>query len=322
MKPLISAFNSLKTKAKSLNSNPYQLAMTARRQAAQLKNLCPTKIEGVILDWSGTTADAHVIAPAVVFEEVFAKHKVPISNEEARKPMGLRKDLHITKILEIPEVQARWLEVKGRPSTPDDVNALFADFVPMQLEVLPRYSTLIPGTVTAVELLRSLGIKIGSTTGFTKDMVDILLTEARKQGYVPDSSVAGDEVLHGARPTPHMIYKNMDNLGIHLPGAIVKVGDTLGDVGEGLSAGAWTVGIWGLSNYTGIKSLEHLASLSTFELEKRQEHSRAILSQSGAHYLIKEISELPSVVNMINLRIEKGETPTTELIKKQGGLKL
>ena len=37
-------------------------------------------------------------------------------------------------------------------------------------------------------------MKIGSTTGFTKSMVDVLLEDAKKQGYVPDASVAGDEV--------------------------------------------------------------------------------------------------------------------------------
>ena len=33
-------------------------------------------LKAAILDWSGTTADKYVIAPAVVFVEVFKKHKV------------------------------------------------------------------------------------------------------------------------------------------------------------------------------------------------------------------------------------------------------
>ena len=53
------------------------------------------KIKGTVLDWSGTVADAYVIAPAVVFVEVFRKKGVEISMLEARGPMGLRKDLHI-----------------------------------------------------------------------------------------------------------------------------------------------------------------------------------------------------------------------------------
>ena len=52
-------------------------------------------LKACILDWSGTTADKYVIAPAVIFREVFEKHGVPITMKEARLPMGLRKDLHI-----------------------------------------------------------------------------------------------------------------------------------------------------------------------------------------------------------------------------------
>jgi phosphonoacetaldehyde hydrolase len=40
-------------------------------------------LKAAILDWSGTTADAHVLAPAVVFFEVFKKHGVPISMAES-----------------------------------------------------------------------------------------------------------------------------------------------------------------------------------------------------------------------------------------------
>ena len=90
-------------------------------------------INGVILDWSGTTADAHVIAPAIVFYEVFAKHDVPITMAEARLPMGLRKDLHIEKILEIPTVKQRWIDIKGEIPNKNTVNMLFKDFVPMQV---------------------------------------------------------------------------------------------------------------------------------------------------------------------------------------------
>ena len=91
-------------------------------------------VGAAILDWSGTTADAHVIAPAVAFCEVFAKHGVPISMAEARKPMGLRKDLHIEKILEIPQVHQRWIDIKGFKPTKETVDLLFADFVPMQVK--------------------------------------------------------------------------------------------------------------------------------------------------------------------------------------------
>ena len=49
------------------------------------------KLEAVILDWAGTTMDYGCMAPAVVFRKVFAEMGVPITMEEARKPMGAHK---------------------------------------------------------------------------------------------------------------------------------------------------------------------------------------------------------------------------------------
>lgn len=309
-------FNAFKVITRSFTGGLYRIPLATRLQSEQLQRLQnPTQLKAAILDWSGTTLDAHVLAPAVVFEAVFKKHGVPITNEEARAPMGLRKDLHIAAILARPEVQTRWLAIKGHQPTPQELDALFFDFVPMQLEVLQKYSTLLPGTVEAINELRSLDLTIGCTTGFFEAMVKVLREAAKKQGYILDSSVAGDQVKNGARPTPHMLYKNMDNLDVHLPGEIVKVDDTIAGVGEGLSAGTWTVGMWGFSNYTGIESLAQLATMSPAELEKRQERSREILFQkSGAHYLVKGPAQLVKVVLDINERMKQGETPTSSTI--------
>jgi len=268
------------------------------------------KLKAVILDWSGTTADKYVIAPAVVFQEVFHKQGVPISMKEARQPMGLRKDLHIRAITEIPDVKKRWKEKFNRDPNEDDVVEMFKDFVPLQLSCLAKYCTLIPGTVDTVHRLRNnYGLKIGSTTGFTEEMVEILLTESEKQGYVPDSSVAGDSVKNGARPDPHMVYKNMDNLNVSPIQSVLKVDDTVGGVGEGLSAGCWTVGLSRYSNYMDIDSLEHEEELTESEMAYKHNISKAILRQCGAHYVVDDITYLPCIVEDINMRLERGEKP-------------
>jgi len=281
-------------------------------QKERVNTIYKGPLKAAILDWSGTTADAHVIAPAIVFYNVFKKHGVPISMEEAREPMGLRKDLHIKKILEIPSVRDRWIKEKNRKPTDEDVDILFKDFVPMQLECLPEYSTLIPGTAKTVDILKNdFDLKIGSTTGFIKVMVDVLLEHAEKQGYVPDSSVAGDEVGNnmGFRPAPFMVYKNLENLGIFPIQSVVKVDDTVSGVGEGINAGCWAVGIYGLSNYTNINTLEEWNKMSRKEKEVRENKSKDKLLSSGAHYVIKTINELPDVVKDINNRLWCGEKP-------------
>lgn len=51
-------------------------------------------------------------------------------------------------------------------------------FTPIQLQCLPQYSKLIPGTVKTIDLLRrKYGMKIGLTTGFTRPMLNVLLNE-------------------------------------------------------------------------------------------------------------------------------------------------
>jgi phosphonoacetaldehyde hydrolase len=267
-------------------------------------------LQACILDWSGTTADKYVIAPAEVFRKVFSRQNVPISMKEARLPMGLRKDLHIAEITKIPEVRERWFDTYKQYPDNKDVDRMFEDFVELQLECLPKYSELIPGTTYAVHLLREkFNLKIGMTTGFTREMVDVLLKETKAQGYSPDCAVAGDDVLHGARPSPFMIYKNLDILNVHPIQSVVKVDDTVGGVGEGLAAGCWTVGLSRYSNYMDVDDLEHEKNLSMEEIDERNEKTKKILKESGAHYVVDSIIDLPNIVKDINMRLKQGEQP-------------
>ncbi|RMD60977.1 MAG: phosphonoacetaldehyde hydrolase [Alphaproteobacteria bacterium] len=267
------------------------------------------RIKAVILDWSGTTADAYVVAPAVVFVEVFKKQGVDITMAEARGPMGLRKDLHIKALTEVPEIRERWKAVHGRYPDQSDVDRMFADFVPLQLECLRQYTDLLPGVAEVTQALQKQGIKIGSTTGFVRSMVDILEEEARKQGYVPDASVAGDEVINGARPKPFMVYRNLDLLDVHPIQSVVKVDDTVSGVGEALEAGCWGVGVARYSNYMNFDSVEQANSAPAEEIERRLSYTRELLRKAGAHYVVDSIVDLPEVIEDINARLARGETP-------------
>ena len=267
------------------------------------------KVKGLVLDWSGTTADAYVIAPAVVFVEVFKKHGVEISMIEARGPMGLRKDLHIKALTEEPEIAERWKGVHGKYPGEDEVAKMFADFVPMQLDCLQKYTTLLPGVAETTQKLQKKGIKIGSSTGFVRSMVDILEADAKKQGYVPDASVAGDEVINGARPKPFMVYRNLDLMDISPIQSVVKVDDTVSGVGEALEAGCWGVGIARYSNYMNVDTIEQGENLSKKEIARRLAFTRETLRKSGAHYVIDTFDQLIDVIKDVNKRLARGEKP-------------
>ena len=267
------------------------------------------KVQAVILDWSGTTADAYVVAPAVVFVDVFKKQNVEISMAEARGPMGLRKDLHIKALTEVDEIKERWKGVHGKYPDQDDVDKMFADFVPMQLDCLRKYTNLLPGVADVTQRMQKQGIKLGSTTGFVRSMVDILEEEAAKQGYKPDASVAGDEVVNGARPSPHMVYKNLDMLGITPIQSVIKVDDTVSGVGEAVNAGCWGVGVTRYSNYMDVDTPEDGEKLSDDEIAKRQAHPKDLLEKAGAHYVIESIADIEPVIEDVNKRLANGERP-------------
>jgi phosphonoacetaldehyde hydrolase len=264
-------------------------------------------IQAVLLDWAGTTMDYGCMAPAVVFVEVYKRQGVPITMEEARIPMGAHKRVHIQQIGEIERVRRRWEEAHGRLPTDDDVSRMFAAFVPLQLACLSDYSELIPGTLDAVSAMRARGIKIGSTTGYTTEMMKINMDDARRQGYAPDSTVCASDVPAG-RPYPYMCLQNVINLGVSPVDACVKVDDTTPGIEEGLNAGMWTVGLAMSGNEIGLP-LKDVQALAAADRTRRRERAYTRMYQCGAHYVIDSIADLIPCLDDIEARIARGERP-------------
>ena len=264
-------------------------------------------LKGVILDWAGTTMDYGCYAPAVVFVKIYKEFGVEITMEQAREPMGAHKRVHILKISQIDAVRKKWTEVHGSPPTEDDVDRMFEKFVPAQLAVLTDYADLIPGCVEACEEFRKRGLKIGSTSGYMTEMMDLLAGEATARGYTPDSTVCAAQVPAG-RPAPWMCLRNAEHLGIYPMEAIVKVGDTVPDVDEGLNAGMWTVGLAVTGNEFGLNEAE-IAALEPEVCERRRERAYTRLAQAGAHYVVDGIADVPPLVDEINARLARGERP-------------
>ena len=265
----------------------------------------PVKL--VILDWAGTTMDYGCYAPAVVFVEVYKRHGVEITMEQARRPMGLHKRDHIKAISQIEQVAEAWKKAHGRPVTEQDVDAMFADFQPLQLACLADYADLIPGTLETVAALRERGIAIGSTTGYFTEAMELIKKEAARRGYVPDSSVCATQVPAG-RPHPWMVLQNMFNTGIYPSEAVVKVGDTKPDIGEGLNAGVWTVGLAKTGNEMGLNR-EEIEALDAETRERKLAQAREGLARSGAHYVVDTIADLLPVIDDVDTRLARGERP-------------
>jgi phosphonoacetaldehyde hydrolase len=161
-----------------------------------------SEIEAVIFDWAGTTVDHGCMAPLAAFLEVFRRRGITVSTSAARGPMGTHKRTHIERLANLPEVAAAWRNRFGRAPSAADVDAMFAEFVPLQMAVLRDHADPVPGCLEAIAALRSRGIRVGSTTGFTRAMMDVLAPEAARRGFAPDVIVTADEVRRRARPFP------------------------------------------------------------------------------------------------------------------------
>ena len=264
-------------------------------------------LKAVILDWAGTTMDYGCFAPAVVFVEVYKRNNVPISIEQARVPMGAHKKVHIRELSLTEDIAASWQEVHGRKPSEDDVEAMFQDFVPLQLECLADYADLIPGTVEAVARFRERGLEIGSSTGYTGEMMELLLEEARKRGYQPDASVCASDVPAG-RPHPWMCLENAKKLEVYPMESIVKIGDTLPDIWEGLNAGMWTIGLAKTGNEMGL-TLKEIDEFDPETCERRLKRAYDRMAQAGAHYVVDGIGDVEPALDEIQARVSRGEKP-------------
>lgn len=269
--------------------------------------MLPLHIRLAIFDWAGTTVDYGCFAPVAACIEAFRQIGIDVSAAEARLPMGLHKRDHLRAVLEMPGVAAQWQTRFGQAWTDTDLDRIYQQFLPLQGTEALRYSELIPGTLDAVAALRARGIAIGTTTGYPRAIGVPVAEKVAPLGYRPDHSVFTDDVPAG-RPSPWMIFRNMEALGVYPPACVVKIGDTVPDIEEGRNAGVWSIGLTETGSELGLTQAES-AELPDTELEQRLTRIGAKLSSAGAHAIICSIAELPRLIEQLNARLARGERP-------------
>ena len=264
-------------------------------------------VKAVIFDWAGTVVDYGSLAPMGAFVETFAEFGVPISVDEARGPMGMAKRPHIAAILALPRVAAAWAERHSHIPTQVDVDAVYAAFLPRNVAVATRFAALIPGVADVVAELRREGVKIGSTTGYTREIMAKILPAAAAQGFAPDSLACTGDTPDG-RPTPYMLYKTFLDLKVWPAWNAIKVDDTEVGVAEGVNAGVWTVGVAVSGNLFGMSETD-AASLESAEFQHRRSVATGKLRDAGAHYVIDTVADLIPVTKAVDARLASGGRP-------------
>lgn len=264
-------------------------------------------LEAVVFDWAGTMVDFGSRAPMGAFVEVFAAFGVEITIEEARRPMGLPKLDHIRALGAEPRIAEAWRQARGTPFDEAAARAVYERFVPLNAEVVADYAELVPGAAELVAALRRQGVRIGSTTGYTREIMERLLPRAAEQGYAPDNLVCAGDLAAG-RPTPLMMYKCFVDLGVWRPERVVKVDDTAPGIAEGLAAGTWAVGVSLSGNAVGLSPAE-LAASDPAEIARRDEAARRALLDAGAHAVVGTVAELLPLLETIDAHADAGERP-------------
>lgn len=274
-----------------------------------VKTQTASAVEAVIFDWAGTIVDFGSFAPTTIFVEAFkTEYDFSISLAEARVPMGLGKWDHIQAVGKLEGVAERWLTRFGKPMNDADIDQIYNRFIPLQKAKVVDHSQPILNAVNIVNDLKRQGIKIGSCTGYPRAVMDILIPAVAKHGYQPDCIVATDDLTHGGRPAPHMVLKNVIELGVSNVANCIKVDDSTPGIFEGHNAGMWTVALLLSGNEAGLTA-EQYQQADEQTLSEARQKATLVMKKSNPHYMIDTINDLPSVLVDIEKRLTSGERP-------------
>lgn len=253
-----------------------------------------SRIKAVIFDWAGTMIDFGSFAPMGVFVEAFRSFGVEATIEEARAPMGLPKWDHIHAMLSGPRLAGAWESAQGAAPSRADVDRVYAVFVPMNEAVVADYATLVPGARDTLDWLAARGIKVGSTTGYTRSIMERVAPVAAAQGYRPLNMVCADDLPEG-RPGPLGMYQCFIDLRVYPPECVLKVDDTPPGIAEGVAAGCPTIGVALSGNIAG-RTPEEIAAMAPEAVEEIRARAGGILRAAGAHHVIDTVADLPGLI--------------------------
>jgi phosphonoacetaldehyde hydrolase len=105
-----------------------------------------------------------------------------------------------------------------------------------------------------------------------------------------------------------MMFRLMSELNVYPPASVVKIGDTIPDIEEGLSAGCWSLGCTATGSEVGLPLVDW-QGLPEGDRAAHLDRAARKLSGAGAHYCIPSLAELPRIIDRINSRLETGEKP-------------
>lgn len=203
--------------------------------------MLPVKL--IVCDMAGTTVQDNREVEAVFFEAI-RQTGLQVQSHEVNAMMGWSK---------IKVFEALWEKQIGK------ADAKYQEYVKQSYrlftQLLEQHYLNMPvepteGALELFRFCRTQNIKIALTTGFYREVTDIILSRlgwniglnedyvAENDSAVIDCSISSSDVTDG-RPAPDMIFLAMKKLGIAVPEEVVNIGDTPSDLESGNRAGVW-----------------------------------------------------------------------------------
>lgn len=196
----------------------------------------------VIFDWAGTLVDPGCRGPVKAFQNAFAELGVKVSETLVRRDMGLGKHEHAKRLLTEPIVAQQFQAAHSRPVEPFDVELLYHLMIRAMVDLAEEFAEPVPGAAAVLADLRRNGVKIGSTTGYSRSVMSTITPVAAQHGIVTDFVICADEV-DDPRPGPGQIIACLAALGIAQTNRVIKVDDSVSGLMAGRAAGCVTIAV-------------------------------------------------------------------------------
>ena len=260
-------------------------------------------IRGCIFDLGGTLIDKYSLTPFLALKKIFKEKDIHVNNQIIFKDIGKFKKDHISDILFHKNISNQWKQKYNREPESYDIIHLYSDFNRIQSNYCWNLMSILPEVPNCIQYLKKNNIKIGCTTGFNKEHMNIIRKRFDINNISLDSYISSTCLNKPSRPYPYMIEENMKNLNINDPKTIIKIDDTALGIQEGKNSNCWTVGVARWSINMNLHTIEEAYSLDIHELDDNLKRCRKRLFDSGADFVINTLDELPFIIHKINNNI-------------------
>lgn len=183
----------------------------------------------IVFDIAGTTLeDDNIVNKA--FVDAFNQFEIYPVKDQIDKVMGLSKPLAIELVLQEAKIDG-------------NIDSIYQAFLQNMIGYYSISENVkeIKGASETFRLLKEKNYLLALDTGFSSDITNVIMS---KTGWLDrgliDAYISSDQVSHG-RPYPYMIFRLMETLGVQRVRDVIKVGDTMSDIQEGISAGCGLV---------------------------------------------------------------------------------